>query len=54
MASKDFKVSFGNEVVMVELVENEFSIKDFDAWVRTRFAVPVKIGLMYKDKNNKG
>ncbi len=54
MTSKSFKVSFGNEVVLVELVENEFSIKDFDAWVRTRFAIPAKLGLKYTDGKNNG
>lgn len=54
MTSKKIEISFENEFVNVEVDENDFNTKDFDAWVRTRFAVTTKDGLIYTNNYNKG
>lgn len=59
MAAKDSKsvevsVSFGSEVVKLQLCPEDFSFSDFDCWLKSRFAISSDEKVYFKDETGKG
>ena len=59
MSSKDTKlvdvsVSFGSEVVKLQLCPDDFSFADFDCWLKSRFAIASDDKVYFKDESGRG